>query len=213
MAPKTKRALLLIDIQKDFMPGGALAVAGGDEIIPVADRLRRSKRYDLVVATQDHHPANHGSFASNHKGKKPYEVIDLNGLQQVLWPDHCVQDTPGVQIDTRLGFSRIDAIFRKGENPEVDSYSGFFDNGKRGDTGLHAFLQKAGIAEVDVVGLATDYCVRFTVLDALELGYGVRVIKEGVRAVNVKPTDGDEALAQMAAKGAKVVSEAEAFEK
>ena len=193
--------LLLIDLQPDFLPGGALAVSAGDEVLAVAEELRRTHRH--VVATQDWHPADHESFASQHEGKEPGQMIDLHGLPQVLWPDHCVMGTAGAEL--AIPTEGIDEIVRKGSHREVDSYSGFFDNGKRNDTGLHAYLQAQDVTELVVMGLATDYCVKFTVLDALALGYRVKVVRAGCRAVNLQPGDGDNAFAEMQAAGATLV--------
>lgn len=201
----SKKALLLIDIQKDFCPGGALAVAKGDEVVAVANTYieQYNKTNDLIVATQDWHPANHKSFASNHPNNKLFDFIELNGLPQVLWPDHCVEHSDGAEFHPDL--LPIPCVFCKGEDPEVDSYSGFFDNGKRNKTQLDAFLKENGVDELDVMGLATDYCVKFTVLDALELGYKVNVIKAGCRAVGMKPTDEALAYTDMIQKGANII--------
>jgi nicotinamidase/pyrazinamidase len=151
------RSLLLVDLQNDFMPGGALAVADGDAVVGVANALM--PRFSLVVASQDWHPADHGSFASAHPGGKPGDVVDLAGVEQVLWPDHCVQDAPGASFHSGLDVAGIDRVVRKGTDPAVDSYSAFFDNDRRRDTGLAAFLEKSGAEELVVLGLATDYCV------------------------------------------------------
>ena len=201
----SKKALLLIDIQKDFCPGGALAVAKGDEVVAVANTYieQYNKTNDLIVATQDWHPANHKSFASNHPDKKLFDFIQLNGLGQVLWPVHCVEHSIGAEFHQDL--LPIPCVFCKGEDLEVDSYSGFFDNGKRNKTQLDAFLKENGVCELDVMGLATDYCVKFTVLDALELGYKVNVIKAGCRAVGMKPDDEALAYTDMIQKGANII--------
>lgn len=176
-------ALIIVDIQYDFLPGGALAVAGGDEVIPVINRIQ--KDYDLVVATQDWHPTGHHSFASAHPGNQPFETIDLHGLEQVLWPDHCVQGTVGAKLSDQLDARRIEAIFRKGTDPTIDSYSGFFDNGKRKRTGLAGYLHDRGVTAVSVCGLAADYCVYFTAMDALQLGFETRILEDAVRAIDV----------------------------
>lgn len=199
------QALLLIDIQKDFCQGGALAVPKGDEVVPVANEwiTKFTKENKLVIGTQDWHPQNHKSFAVNHPGQKPFNMIDLNGLPQCLWPEHCVENTVGAEFHDDL--LPIPFVFCKGEDTEVDSYSGFFDNGKRNQTQLDAFLKERGIDELVIMGLATDYCVKFTVLDALELGYKVIVPVGGCRAVNIAPTHGDLALVAMEAAGAKLV--------
>ena len=157
------KALIVVDVQNDFVPGGALAVPEGDRVVPLCNALANS--FDLVVATQDWHPADHGSFAANHPGRKVGEVIDLQGLQQILWPVHCVQNTPGAQFVHGLDTSRFARIFQKGTDPAIDSYSGFFDNGHRRSTGLGDYLRSNNVTDVYVCGLATDYCVKFTALD------------------------------------------------
>lgn len=192
-------ALLLIDLQNDFLPGGALAVAGGDEVVPVANRLM--PHYELVVATQDWHPANHLSFASQHAGKNVFDVIELDGLPQTLWPDHCVQGTWGAELVADLNQDRIDHIVRKGIERHIDSYSGFFDNGRRRETDLHKYLQGRGVNEVHVMGLATDYCVRATALDAAKHGYRTVLLTEGIRGVEAQPGDCQRAIQEMQAAG------------
>ena len=174
-------ALLLIDIQNDFLPGGRLAVADGDAIIPVVNALQ--PQFDLVVATQDWHPAGHQSFASSHAGRTQFEEIDLHGLPQVLWPDHCTQASTGAELAPALHSERIEAIFRKGTNPEIDSYSAFFDNGHRKSTGLADYLRGRGVTEVYIAGLAADYCVYFTAKDALAEGFAATVVVDATRAI------------------------------
>ncbi len=196
-------ALIIVDIQNDFLPGGALAVPHGDEIIPIVNRLQ--DKFDLVVATQDWHPARHGSFASSHPGKKPGEVIMLNGQEQILWPDHCVQGTHGAEFAGGLDTSRIARIIRKGTDSGIDSYSGFFDNGRKKDTGLDEYLKRKEVDTVYIAGLATDYCVKYTALDAVALGYRTFVIADATRAVNLHPRDFDRALEEMKAAGVKIV--------
>jgi nicotinamidase/pyrazinamidase len=159
------KALIIVDVQNDFLPGGALAVDKGDLVIPTINRLQEN--FELVVATQDWHPAEHKSFASQHEGRSVFEEITLNGLPQVLWPDHCVQETKGAAFSSQLDQKRIEAISRKGMEINIDSYSGFFDNGKKKATGLGAYLKGRGVTSVFVAGLAADYCVYFTALDAL----------------------------------------------
>lgn len=201
------KALLLVDLQHDFMPGGALAVAEGDAVVPVANSLVR--RFAFVVATQDWHPADHGSFASSHPGHAVGDVIELGDVPQVLWPDHCVQNSAGASFHSGLDVAAIDAVVRKGADPLVDSYSGFFDNDKRTDTGLAELLNAHGANELVIMGLATDYCVKATVLDAIGLGYGVTVVTDGCRAVDLAPGDGAAAFDEMQAAGAKLVTSAE----
>lgn len=196
------KALVLVDIQNDFLPGGALAVPQGGQIIPVVNTLQT--KFPLVVATQDWHPPNHGSFAANHPGRKAYEQIELSGLPQTLWPVHCVQNTPGAELAPGLRRERIVKTFQKGTDPWIDSYSGFFDNGHRRATGLAEWLRANGVTEVFVCGLATDYCVKFTVLDAVSLGFKTHVIEEACRGVNLKPNDVKRALAEMQQAGAEV---------
>ena len=193
------RALILVDLQNDFVPGGALAVPQGNQVVAVANSVRG--RFDLVVATQDWHPANHGSFAANHSGKKIGDVIDLHGLQQILWPVHCVQNTPGAALLPGLDTHRIAKIFHKGTDPAIDSYSGFFDNGHRKATGLGDYLNQQRVSQVYVMGLATDYCVMYTALDSMGLGYETFLIEDGCRGVNLKPEDSANAIEAMKTAG------------
>lgn len=176
------KALILIDIQNDFLPGGALAVAEGDKIVSNVNKLQ--PYFDLVVATQDWHPANHKSFAINHPGKSPFENITLNGLDQVLWPEHCIQGSEGAEFSSLLEMDRVEAIFRKGMDPEIDSYSGFFDNGHLKSTCLADYLKAKNIKEVYLVGLAGDYCVYYSAMDALKQGFQTYFIKDATRPIN-----------------------------
>ena len=201
------RALLAVDIQNDFMPFGALPVPAGDAVVAVANDLM--PRFEFVIASQDWHPADHGSFASNHPGKKPGEFIVLGGVDQILWPDHCVQNTPGASFHSGLNVACIDHVIHKGTHPEVDSYSVFFDNNHLRDTGLAAYLERHAVDELVILGLATDYCVRYSVLDAVGLGFGVTVIADGCRAVDVEPGDGWRAFEEMRGAGARVMDAAE----
>jgi len=189
------KALILVDIQNDFLPCGALAVPDGDAVVPVANRLQTM--FPLVAATQDWHPVNHGSFAANHPGKKVFEQIDLNGLPQTLWPVHCVQGTSGAELAPGLQRERIAKIFPKGTDAGIDSYSGLFDNGHRKSTGLGEWLKAKGVTEVFVCGLATDYCVKFTALDAAQLGFKTHFIEDASRGVNLQPNDVMNAIAEM----------------
>jgi len=193
------KALILVDIQNDFLPGGALAVPNGDAVIPVANRLQ--PMFPLVVATQDWHPANHGSFAANHPGKKVFEQIDLNGLPQTLWPVHCVQGTAGAELAPGLNREHIAKIFQKGTDAGIDSYSGFFDNGHRRATGMAEWLKARGVTEVHVCGLATDYCVKFTALDAASSGFKTHLVEDASRGVNLQPDDVKNAIAEMKRAG------------
>lgn len=197
-------ALILVDIQNDFLPGGALAVANGDAVVPVANQLQ--PHFDLIVATQDFHPKNHLSFAANHSGKQIGDIIQLNGLDQVLWPNHCVQGSAGAEFASDLQMEKVAEVFPKGTNPKIDSYSGFFDNGHRKATGLGDYLKEHGVNRVFVVGLATDYCVKFTALDAKKLGFDTTVIPEATRAVNLQPQDFEKAINEMAVAGVKIIS-------
>lgn len=202
-----KSALVLVDIQNDFIPGGALPTKNGGEVVPVANRLQ--PHFDLVVATQDWHPKNHGSFASNHPGKRPGERIELGGLPQVLWPDHCVQGSRGAEFHPDLDTSRIARVIRKGTDPEIDSYSGFFDNGHRKATGLGDYLREQKVTDVWIAGLATDYCVKWTALDAVNLGFRTHVIEDACRGVDLSPGDIDRALEEMRKAGVDVVTSAQ----
>jgi len=175
-------ALIIVDIQNDFLPGGALPVKNGNAVIPVINELQ--DHFDLVVATQDWHPAGHKSFASSHPGKKVFEEIMLDGLLQVLWPDHCVQETSGAEFSPLLSTRKIEAIFRKGMNKNIDSYSGFFDNGKKKATGMGAYLKGRGVTTIYVTGLAADYCVNFTATDGLELGFKSIIIGNATKAID-----------------------------
>lgn len=193
------KALLIIDIQNDFLPGGALAVPEGDLIIPLVNELIPG--YDLVVATQDWHPEDHGSFVENHSGAQLFEQIDLNGLPQTLWPTHCVNGTHGAKFAETLHVDKIDKVFPKGTDPEIDSYSGFYDNGHRKATGLADYLRKEGVKEVHLVGLATDYCVKFTALDALKEGFKTVIIKDACRGVNLQEGDVERAMEEVRQAG------------
>ena len=196
------KTLLLIDIQNDFMPGGALAVPGGDEIIPIVNELM--PQFELIAATQDWHPADHGSFAVNHPGKSIFEQIELDGLPQTLWPVHCVQNTGGALFAPGLETRRIERVFTKGLNPRIDSYSGLFDNGHRASTGMSEWLKARGVTKFTVAGVATDYCVKFTVLDALAEGFAVDLVIGACRGVNLNAGDVKRALEEMQEAGAQL---------
>jgi len=199
-----KRALIIVDVQYDFIPGGALPTIRGDEVVPVMNRLQ--PHFDFVVATQDWHPRNHGSFASNHPGKKPGDVVDLYGLEQILWPDHCVQGTRGAELHRDLDRTRIDEIVRKGTDPAIDSYSTFFDNGRRKSTGLENHLREREITEVYIGGLATDYCVLWSARDAVALGFRTYVVSDACRGVELNPGDIDGAFDEMRKIGVEVIT-------
>lgn len=194
------KALIIVDVQNDFIPGGALAVQEGDQVVPVINQLQ--EKFDFIVATQDWHPEDHGSFAANHPGKKIGEFIDLNGVNQILWPVHCVQDSEGAAFHQSLNKDKWNAVFQKGTNPMVDSYSGFFDNNRQGDTGLSTYLKENGVDEIFVCGLAADYCVKFTVLDGLSEGFKTTLIVDATRAVNIHPDDFEKSVEEMKAAGA-----------
>lgn len=194
------KALLLVDIQNDFLPGGALAVPAGHEVIDVANELL--PQYELVVATQDWHPAEHGSFASQHVGRQIGDSVELRGLPQTLWPDHCVQETPGAELAAALDRKRIHRVIRKGTDPTIDSYSAFYDNARHKSTSLAEYLQAKGVDEIHVLGLATDYCVRATVLDGLSLGFRVVLLTEGIRGVELNVGDCKRAIDEMRVAGA-----------
>lgn len=199
------KALVIVDVQNDFCPGGALAVPEGDQVVDIINRLQSG--FDLVVATQDWHPADHGSFAANHPGRRVGDQIDLDGLTQILWPVHCVQGTAGAELHPELNRSRIVRVFQKGADPTVDSYSGFFDNGHRHATGLAGYLQGQGVTEVYVCGLATDYCVMFTALDAVGLGFKTHLLENACRGVELRPGDVQEAVERMRRQGVVILRE------
>jgi nicotinamidase/pyrazinamidase len=194
------KALIIVDLQNDFLPGGALAVPHGDEVIPVANELQR--HFDLVLATQDWHPPDHGSFAANHPGKKPGDRIILDGIEQILWPVHCVQNTHGAEFAPSFDTSRIAHIFHKGTERNIDSYSTFFDNAHRRHTGLAHYLEKRGIKDIYLMGLALDYCVKYSTLDARLLGLDTHVIIDGCRGIELEPGDIGRALDEMKRAGA-----------
>jgi nicotinamidase/pyrazinamidase len=197
------KALIVVDVQKDFLPGGALAVPEGDRVVPICNRLMDS--FELVIATQDWHPASHASFAANHAGRSIGEVIDLDGLAQVLWPVHCVQNTAGAMLALGLNAGRIKRVFRKGTNSAIDSYSGFFDNGHRKATGLGDYLSGLKVTDVYVCGLATDYCVKFTALDARGIGLNAHLVEDACRGVNLKAGDVEKAVEEMRGAGVEIV--------
>jgi nicotinamidase/pyrazinamidase len=200
----TRNALIVVDVQNDFCPGGALAVADGDAVVPVVNALL--PRFDTVVLTQDWHPANHQSFASQHAGKAPFEMTDMPYGPQVLWPDHCVQGSAGAAFHPDLNTTPAQLVIRKGFRAGIDSYSAFFENDRSTATGLHGYLQDRGAQEVTLTGLATDYCVFYTAMDAVRLGYGVTLVQNACRAIDL---DGSlaEAMAQMQAAGVQFVDE------
>lgn len=205
------KALLLVDIQNGFCPGGNLPVPDGDQVVPVANKLIDSGKYDLIVASQDWHPPGHGSFASSHPGKKPFEMGELSGKAQMMWPDHCVKNTLDAELHPALKSEKIDLIQQKGENPLVDSYSAFRDNDQDASTGLSDFLEDQGVIELDVCGLATDYCVKFSALDALEMmpGIKVRFIEDASRGIT--PEGVAAAIVEMRARGIEIIDSQKAL--
>lgn len=201
---KQQSALILVDLQYDFCPGGSLAVPDGDALIALANQLQPYFTY--VVATQDWHPHDHKSFASNHEGSAVGEMIHLNGLPQVLWPDHCVQASSGAALHADLKIEAIDKIIYKGVDKEIDSYSAFFDNAHLRSTGLAEYLQALDVQDVYIMGLATDYCVKYTCLDAANLGFNVHIIEDACRGINLQAQDVERAFHEMYAAGVKSVS-------
>jgi nicotinamidase/pyrazinamidase len=199
------KALIIVDVQNDFLPGGALAVTEGDRVIPVINQL--SQEFDLVFTTQDWHPANHCSFAASHAGKKIGDRILIDGQEQILWPVHCVQNTHGAELAAGLHPKMISGGVRisKGTDERVDSYSGFFDNQRKRVTGLETLLRQRGADDLTIVGLATDYCVKATVLDARDLSFNVTVYENACRAVDLSPDDGAKALAAMRQAGVRIL--------
>jgi nicotinamidase/pyrazinamidase len=193
-------ALIIVDLQNDFLPGGALPVPHGDEVILLANELQR--QFDLVVATKDWHPLDHGSFAANHPGKKPGDRIILDGIDQILWPVHCIQNTRGAEFAPSFDTSQIAHIFHKGIDPKIDSYSTFFDNAHRRHTGLAHYLEKRGVKDIYLMGLALDYCVKYSTLDARQLGLNAHVIVDGCRGIELEPGDIGRALDEMKRAGA-----------
>jgi nicotinamidase/pyrazinamidase len=200
------RVLLIIDVQNDFCPGGNLAVDGGDEVVPVINRIL--PRFPRVVATQDWHPVDHVSFASSHPGRKPLDVVDAGGIEQVLWPDHCVQGTRGAELHPRLEVGRIELVLRKGLRRALDSYSAFFENDHRTDTGLRFYLKGMRTRELYVCGLATDYCVRASALDARRLGFQVTLVADACRGVDFPGGSVAKSLAEMRKAGVRVTESA-----
>lgn len=178
------KALIIVDVQNDFLEGGRLAVPHGKEVIPVINQIQ--KDYELIVATQDWHPPHHKSFAAEHADRKPFEQIELNGLPQVLWPVHCVQGSFGSEFHPELNTNKVEAIFRKGMDAEIDSYSGFYDNGKRKNTGMYGYLKDRNVTEVTICGLAADYCVYYTAKDALSLGFRANIALDATRPIDNK---------------------------
>lgn len=204
MIIKDTSALILVDLQNDFFPQGSLGVPGALAIFPLANDIQ--SYFHLIVATKDWHPKDHGSFVTMHPGHKLYDVVDLNGVPQILWPPHCIQDTPGAEFHPLLQTEKINKIIHKGTNPKIDSYSTFFDNAHMRHTGLAAYLQEKKVTDVFLMGLATDYCVLYSTLDALKLGFNTYVIVDGCFGINEHPGDIDEALKKMQETGAYLIN-------
>lgn len=201
------KALLIVDIQNDFLPGGALGVKGGDRVISLINQLA-DHDFDLIVASKDWHPKNHGSFAKSH-GRLPGEHVVLKGLDQVLWPDHCIQGTHGAEFSRSLHQAKFDRVFFKGTQWDLDSYSAFFDNGHLNATGLGDYLKKKGVTDLYIVGLTTDYCVRYSALDAINLGFKTFVVLDACRPVNLDPDDEKRAIEEMENAGVLMTSSPE----
>ena len=191
------KALIIVDVQNDFLINGSLEVPGGNDVIEPINEI--IENYELVVATKDWHPLDHVSFASNHPDKKSGDVVKINDLDQILWPDHCVQETKGSDFPANLNSKTIKKIIYKGINPQIDSYSGFYDNSKIRSTGLSDYLKANNVTSVDYVGLATEYCVKFTVFDSVEEGFKTRVILNGIKGINLE--ENNKALSEMKLKG------------
>jgi nicotinamidase/pyrazinamidase len=200
------RVLLIIDVQNDFCPGGSLAVDGGDEVVPVINGIL--PLFTRVVATQDWHPADHVSFASGHPGRKPLDVVDAGGIEQMLWPDHCIQGTRGAELHSRLAVGRVELVLRKGLRRALDSYSAFFENDHRTDTGLRFYLKGLRAREIFICGLATDYCVRASALDARRLGFTVSLVSDACRGVDFPRGSVEKSLAEMRKAGVRVTESA-----
>ena len=196
------KTLIIVDPQNDFMPGGSLAVPSGDEIIPIINKLQ--EKFDLVIASQDWHPEGHASFASSHKGKNEFETIELNGIEQVMWPEHCVQNTEGAEFHKDLKTAKIEAIFRKGTSLEIDSYSAFYDNKHLKSTGLSGYLKEKNAEDLYFCGLAAEICVHFTAIDAIKEGFKATIIEDATRAL--KAEHFKKAKAELKDLGGKVIT-------
>ena len=203
------KTLVIIDVQNDFIPGGALAVPGGDEIIDLINRLQIE--FDLVTATQDWHPEEHSSFAMSHPGKGEFEKIEVQGYEQVLWPVHCVQNTVGANFHPGLETSRIETIFRKGTHLHIDSYSGFYDNAHQKSTGLAGYLKEKGTTELYFCGLAAEYCVYYSLKDALAEGFNAILIEDATRALD--NTNFELAKRDILTRGGKIISSTGLFKR
>lgn len=199
------KTLVIVDPQYDFMPGGSLEVKEGDQIIPIINSVL--EQFDLVVATQDWHPKGHSSFASTHAGKNPFDKIEWKGMQQILWPNHCVQGSNGANFHEDLDTNQFEAIFRKGMDPEIDSYSGFYDNGHKKSTGLSGYLKEKKAEDLYFCGLAADICVYFTLKDAIKENFNVNLIEDATRPLDLD--DFDEQKKELKTLGAKIINSKE----
>lgn len=197
------KALLIVDLQNDFCPGGALAVPDGDTIVPTVNKLINI--FDVVIQTQDWHPAGHYSFASSHDGKEPYDTIEVDYGEQVLWPDHCVQGSVGAEFHPELNTMKTQVIIRKGFRRKIDSYSTFYENDQETTTGLTGYLQERGITDLYTVGLATDFCVKWSVLDGIDEGFTMYIVKDAVKGIDLNGSL-DEAWDEMEENGVNVVN-------
>lgn len=198
------KTLIIVDPQNDFMPGGSLPVPGGDEIIPIINKLQ--EKFDLVIVSQDWHPKGHASFASSHNGRNEFETIDLHGTPQVMWPDHCIQNTGGAEFHKDLQTAKIEAIFRKGTSLEIDSYSAFYDNRHLKSTGLSGYLKEKNAKDLYFCGLAAEICVYFTAKDAIKEGFKATIIEDATRALNAE--DFEKAKAALKDLGGKITTAA-----
>lgn len=206
MKNSTKKALIVVDVQNDFCKDGSLEVPEANSIIPYINELIQNGNYNEIVATQDFHPSNHKSFASNHTNKKVGEIIDLDGISQILWPNHCVQETFGADFHQDLNYKNITQIIQKGKNENVDSYSGFYDNNHQVATGLTKYLNSKNIQQLEIVGLALDYCVKFTALDAVKEGFKTSIHYKGTKAVNLHKNDFKDAIIELVEAGVSIIA-------
>lgn len=202
-----KKALLVVDVQNDFCPGGALAIQDGDRVIPVINQIQPG--FDTIIATQDWHPPDHVSFAANHSGKNVHDVIDINGVSQVLWPPHCVSGTSGAAFHPGLETKHFKLILHKGMNPNLDSYSVFLENDKKRPTGLDGYLRSLEITRVFLCGLATDYCVLYSAMDAVSFGFETSIVINACQGVDFPEHSIEKAIRLMKSSGVKIISSAE----
>jgi nicotinamidase/pyrazinamidase len=201
------KALIVIDVQNDFCPGGNLAVNDGDKVVPVINSVMN--KFDIIIGTQDWHPQSHVSFASNHKGKNVYDQIDVDGIIQTLWPDHCVQGTCGADFHKDINNNKFNCVIRKGANPKIDSYSAFVENDKKSETGLHGYLNALKVKAICLCGLATDYCVYYSAMDAVKYGFITSVLINACKGINVPEGSIDKCIKDMKGAGIKVIKTGE----